>query len=159
MALPSEKDVRDLLANLLGRDVDVQPGEPVRSAPVDLFTVAVYATDTLKAVSLIACDLPLSAFLGCALALLPVAGAREAVEQRALGEEMAENLHEIFNVGATMFNGAETPHVKLYHVYQPGEQLPIDVRHWLNRPGGRLDLATDVPGYGGGRLSVVDTWQ
>lgn len=158
MALPTEKDVRDLLSNLLGKDVGVQPGDPVRSAPVDLFTVAVFSTDRLKAVSLIACDLGLSAALGSALALLPAAGAEEAVERRAMTEEMEENLHEIFNVCATMFNGPETPHVKLYHVYRPGDVLPVDVRHWLARPGGRLDLAVDVPNYRSGRLSVVDTW-
>lgn len=156
MSLPSEKAVRDLLAGLLGKEIDVFPSDPVPTAPVDLFSVAVYATDSLKAVALFVCDLELSVYLGSALSLLPSGGAKDAVANKTLSDEMFENLYEILNVGASMFNRANNPHVKLYHVYRPDDALPQDIRHWISRRGGRLDLSADVPGYGSGVLGIVD---
>lgn len=158
MSLPNEKDVRDLLAGLLGKQVALQPGDPVHTAAVDLFTVAVYATNGLKTVAVVAIDLPLSAYLGAGLAMMPAAGAKEAIEAKSLHEDLMENLHEVLNVGASMFNRKDAPHVKLYKVYAPGESLPGDVRGWLSQRGGRLDLAIDVPGYGTGGFTVVDTF-
>ena len=69
---------------------------------------------------------------------------------------MLENLHEVFNVGASIFNRPGGPHVKLHNVHEPGEALPGDVRGWLAQPGARLDVAIEVPRYGEGRLGVID---
>lgn len=158
MSLPSEKAIRDLLTGLLGKDVDVLPDDPVSVSPIDRFTVAVYATDKLRTAAVVVCDLALSAYLASALSLLPPRGAADAISGGVLSEEMEDNLHEIYNVGSSLFNSGAGPHVRLYRVYQPDDELPGDVRGWLTGRGGRVDLTVDVPRYGQGRLSVIDTF-
>jgi hypothetical protein len=153
--LPAAKDVRDMLAGLLGRPVTVAPGAPVTPAPDRPVAVAVYVDPQLAVNALCLLDLGAAAYTGGALALLPPGGCQDAVEEDGeLTALMVEALHEVVNVLSALFNTPGAPHSRLHRLYPPGEDLPGDV---AGMPAGfnRIDLALDVAGYGRGALSLV----
>ncbi len=153
--LPAAKDVRDLLAGLLGRPVAVSPGAPVTPAPDRPVSVAVYVSPEMAVNALCLLDLGASAYTAGALALLPPGGCQDAVEEDGeLTELMVEALHEVVNVVSALFNVPGAPHSKLHHLHPPGSDLPGDVAGMLAGLN-RLDLAVEVPGYGTGGLSLV----
>ncbi|MFL6107495.1 MAG: hypothetical protein ACJ72L_11070 [Marmoricola sp.] len=153
--LPSTKEIRDLLTELLDREIQVSPSAPLAPTPNNPCTVAVYVDDTLQVTSVIAFDLALSAYAGGAIGLVPVTGAQAAVEERVLSATLRENLYEVLNIAASLFNKDGATHVRLYDAHHIGNPLPGDVLVKALTLGRREDLAIDVAGYGSGRLSVV----
>lgn len=153
--LPNPKAVRDVLLELLGRDVEVALGGPWAPTPKDPGTVAVYTDDRSKLCALVFCDLALSAYIGTALALIPASTALECIEARSLTTSVSENVYEVFNIVASFFNLPERPHLRLYGMHAPGEHPPTDVSSRLRGFGNRLDLKVTVAGYGSGRMTVM----
>lgn len=153
--LPAPKEIRDLLTELLGREVAVSPSAPLAATPRNPCTVGVYVDDSLQVVALVVTDLPLSAYVGAAIGLVPVGGATQAIEEGALGETLRENLYEVLNISAASFNAEGADHVRLYDVHHAGDALPPDILARSLTLGRREDLAVDVQGYGSGRIAVV----
>lgn len=153
--LPAPIEVRDLLTGLLGREVTLSTTAPLAPGPTTPVTVATYVDDSLTVRATVACDLPLSAAAGSAIALMPPTTVAGAVESGGLDETLAENLYEVLNVLASVFNVAGAPHVRLHAVHPAAGAPPAEARMRVLALGRREDLAVQVPGYGEGRLSVV----
>lgn len=153
--LPRPKQVKDLLAELLGRDVDLAPAAPFAPGPETAASIAVYVDDTLRISALIAADLPLSAHAGSAIGLVPAAASQAAIEARALTETMAENLYEVLNVAAAMFNVPGATHLRLHELHPAGTALSPQLRARALTLGRREDLEVTIAGYGSGVLSIV----
>ncbi|MCV2392759.1 hypothetical protein OEB99_00405 [Actinotalea sp. M2MS4P-6] len=154
--LPSAVDVRELLEGLLGREVEATLGTgAVNPAEAPGAVVGVFTDDkgSLRAILII--DLALAAYAGAAIALLPLPQAEKAVANQALSENLLENIFEVLNVAASLFNHEGAPHVKLFESYKPEETLPADVQKWVLAFVRRLDMELDVSGYGKGRVSVL----
>ena len=147
--------VRDILLDMLGRDVKVGPSEPWAPSARDLVAVAVYVDDGMRLRALISCSLELSVALAAAIALIPAKAAVECVKEGRLTEDMVENLNEVLNIMAALFNRPNKPHVKLYALHVPGSPPPDDLSGQLRAFGKRSDLKVEVVGYGSGRLSLV----
>ncbi len=126
--LPVPKQVRDLFADLLDRDVDLRPGPPLAVGAHHPASVAQFVDDSLVVRAVVACDLRLSAYAGAALALVPASGAEQAVEDVALPDTLAEGLQEVFNVFSSVFNVGEATHLRLYSAHPAGQELPADAR-------------------------------
>ncbi|NEK59680.1 hypothetical protein GCU56_17625 [Geodermatophilus sabuli] len=155
LVLPAAKDVREMLVGLLGKPVSVNPGAPVTPGEERPVSVAVYVDPHLAVNALCVMDLPLSAWTGGALAMLPPGGVQDAVEEDGeLTAMLTEALHEVVNVLSALFNVPGAPHSKLYKLYAPGDDLPADLVE-MAAAFNRIDLAVDVPGYGKGALSLV----
>jgi len=153
--LPAPKDVRDMLAGLLGKPVQVSPGGPVTPARGKPVSVAVYVDPQMAVNALCVMDLAASAYTGGALALLPPGGCQDAVEEDGeLSGTMAEALHEVVNVLSAMFNTPGAPHSKLHKLFAPGDEIDGDIAGML-AAFNRIDLVVEVPGYGKGGLSLV----
>ena len=153
--LPAAKDVRDMLAGLIGRNVTVSPGAPVTPSADRPVSVAVYAAPDMSVNALCLMDLSASAYTGGALALLPPGGCQDAVEEDGeLSGMLVEALHEVVNVLASLFNTPGASHSKLHKLYAPGEQAAGDLAAML-AGFNRIDLVVDVQGYGKGALSLV----
>ena len=153
--LPAAKDVRDMLAGLVGRNVTVSPGAPVTPAPDRPVSVAVYVAPDMSVNALCLMDLGASAYTGGALALLPPGGCQDAVEEDGeLSAMLVEALHEVVNVLSALFNTPGAPHSKLHKLYAPGEDVAPDLAGML-AGFNRIDLVVDVQGYGKGALSLV----
>jgi hypothetical protein len=153
--LPATKEIKDLLTELLDRPVTVAPSTPLAPTPKNPCTVAVYVDDTLQVTSVIAFDLALSAHAGAAIGLVPAAGAEAAIEEGVLNDTLRDNLYEVLNIAASLFNADGATHVRLYDAHHIGNPLPGDVLARALTLGRREDLAVEIGGYGSGRLSVV----
>jgi hypothetical protein len=153
--LPVPKEIRDLLTELLDREVTLSPSAPLAPTPKNPCTVGVYVDDRLQVTALVAFDLPLSAHAGAAIGLVPVAGAEAAIEEGVLNDTLRENVYEVLNIAASLFNVEGADHLRLYDVHHIGVPLPGDVLGKALTLGRREDLAVEVAGYGPGRLSVV----
>jgi hypothetical protein len=153
--LPAAKDVRDMLADLVGRNVTISPGAPVTPAPDRPVAVAVYVAPDMSVNALCLLDLGAAAYTGGALALLPPGGCQDAVEEDGeLSAMQVEALHEVVNVLSSLFNTPGAPHSKLHKVYAPGEEVAADLAGLL-AGFNRIDLDVEVHGYGKGSLSLV----
>ena len=153
--LPHPKDVRDLFEGLLGRSVEVSPGEPVIPTDVQYAGVGLYVEDNLHLSAAVSADLALSAYAGAALGLVPAQSAVDAINARSVHGATWENFGELLNIGVSLFNVDGAPHVRLYETHEPGELPPTDVLELLRGLGRRLDLTVSIAGYGSGSLSIV----
>src|SRR5690349_19419610 len=146
-ALPSSLSVRNLLEDLLGRDVIVQPTDPPQAKDLSRAAVCVYVDDTLKLTAVLGLDLELAAYSGAALGLMPVGAAQACLEDKELTKIVAENVSELCNVFTGLLNKEGQPHLRMYKLYIPGEAVPNDAGAHLLALGNRMDLAVSVKGY------------
>ena len=152
--LPAPKDVRDMLAGLVGRNVTVSPGAPVTPAPDRPVAVAVYVAPNMSVNALCLLDLGAAAYTAGGLALLPPGGCQDSVEEGELSALQVEALHEVVNVLSALYNVAGAPHSRLHKLYAPGEEIAGDLEGML-AGFNRLDLDIEIQGYGKGSLSLV----
>lgn len=155
-ALPDAGQVARMLSDLVGRSVTCKAGKPVAPAPRQPVAAARFVGADGRPVAALLLDLPMAASAGAALVMLPPVVAADAVKAGALGPNIAENLLEVLNVCAGLFNSPTTPRVRFADVVT-GEKLP-DAVAALAKPGAaRLDLEVAIPGYSGGRLSALSS--
>lgn len=152
--VPTAKEVRNLLADLLARDVNVASADPF-SGDDGATTYAVYVDDLVRARVVAVGDAAFSAYAGAAIGLVPAELARSAASRRRLPAMLAENLDEVLNVCAAALNGEDREHLRLYAVHHIGTDTPHDLVSFAAVPGRRLDLEVRIPGYGDGLLSFV----
>ena len=153
--MPAAKPVRDMLTDLLGRNVEVVVSTPYAPMHGEPGTLAVYVDDRTIVRAVMVADLPFSAYAGAAIGLVPVHGAEEAIKEKLLPQALEENFYEVLNISASLMNAEGLPHLRLYQMYAPGTLPPTEVSNCARILGGRLDLAVEIAGYGKGRLSVV----
>jgi hypothetical protein len=152
--LPGTLAVRSLFEDLLGREVTVSPGEPISAEEIPTATVAIFTDASLKTYGVLGLDLPLAANAGAALGLVPAGAAEDSIEEEQLFPNLAENVFELCNVLTSLLNRKGGPHIKLYQVVYPGDELPADARAHLLALGRRIDLTVEVNRYGGGKFSL-----
>lgn len=155
--LPAPKEIRDLFADLLGRDVTYATAPPLAPGPTTPTTLAVYVSDSLEISALVICDLALSTYAGAALGLVPARAADDQIAGGHLSESLAENLYEVLNVAASLFNAPGADHLRLYNMHPAGEALSPQLQARALTLGQREDATLDIAGYGTGRLSIVLT--
>ena len=152
--LPNEAGVKDLLSMVVGSEVAVQYAAQPALDEDTVGALARYVDDEGVLRALVAVDLQVANALGAALALLPVARVREAVEAGQVPADVLENLGEVFNVGTNLLNAPDRPHLKLDGVLAVPD-LPAELVTALVRAAERVDLDIDVPGFGAGHFAVV----
>jgi hypothetical protein len=153
--LPVPKQIRDLFADLLDREVTLTPAAPQAPGPNTPTTVAVYVDDQLRISAVMVLDIELSAYAGAAIGLVPVAGADEAIEEGTLTETLRGNLFEVLNIAASMFNVPNHDHMRLHEVHPAGATLSPQARAMAFTLGRREDFRVDIAGYGAGHVSIV----
>ncbi|MEV4636015.1 hypothetical protein AB0J80_01555 [Actinoplanes sp. NPDC049548] len=152
--IPAPLAVRNLFEDLLGRDVNVSPGDPMTAENLPTGLFAIYTDTSQRMYAVLGMTLSLAANAGAALGLLPVGAAEDSIEEKTLFPNLAENVFELCNVFTSLLNREGAPHVKLYQVIYPGNPLPNDARAQLLALGKRLDLVIEVARYGKGRFSL-----
>ena len=152
--LPDAAHVASVLSGILMRKVTAQGCPPIRWPKTGAGAVAVYCTDEGRVAACCACDLPLAAQGGAALLLFPQPVAAESIRALKLEESLAENIREILNICAQLFNGVDRPHVALHAVYSDFRDLPPALANVISRSAPRLDVTVTIADYGSGRLSL-----
>ena len=153
--LPVPFQVRTLLEELFGRPVEVRPGPPWAPLGGEKGTFALYVDDRVAVRAVGVCDLPFSAYAGAAIGLVPAAAAQAAVTDGALDANTQENLYEVLNICAALYNVDGAAHMKLHDVLHVGADVAPQVQALSAVLGRRLDLIVDITGYGTGRISFV----
>jgi hypothetical protein len=153
LVLPALLVVRNLMEDLLGRDITLEPIGPPQLADLAKAALAAYVDDTLRLTAVLALDLPLAAYASAALGLMPVGGAQDCIDEGALSPVLAENLSELCNVATALLNrqGGGT-HSRLNQLTLPGQQPAADVAAHALALGNRLDLHLSIARYGAGRM-------
>jgi hypothetical protein len=154
--LPPNKAVKDVFEDLLGRDVEVSPSNDRTPVGREHLTMeAVYVDDQMRMRAVIVTDLALTAYCATAIGLVPPGGAEAAIEDGELSESLVDNISEVFNIMAGLFNRDGAPHVRLYAWYPPGDPAPADVADLTAAFIGRNDLDVSIAGYGDGQMGLV----
>lgn len=154
--LPQNKDIKDMLEMLLGREITLGSANAVSVDDRPGPTTGVYVDDEDCLSAVVLMDLELTAYVGAAIGLVPVAGAQAAVQDWSIPDTIHENACEVLNVVASLLNDATRTHQRLFETYSATDPLPDDVAVWSGVPGPRRDLDVEVKGYGHGRLSIVN---
>ena len=153
--LPSAAGVRDLLGDLLARNVTVGPGEPVVVSHIRPASVGVFSDPGGATVSTCALDLAMTGHAAGALALTPPKVVAQMLAERTPSDLLLDSLHEVMNVISVLVSTRGLPPAALSRVYHPYELLPARLHELLRQQQDRLDLRVTVPGYGVGALSLV----
>lgn len=152
--LPPTKLIKDVIDGMLGKEVAVAPADALTPADTIGGALAVYVDDGNRLGAVAGWDLSLAANVGAAVALVPVGAAEDAIEEKYLPDHLLENLSEVSNVLASVFQLPGNPHLRLDQMYRPINTADNDAVSMLYALGNRIDLSVSVPNYGGGRLSV-----
>ena len=152
--LPPTKLIKDVLDGLLGTEVSVSPADALTPADTIGGALALYIEDNGRMGAVAGWDLAGGANVGAAVALVPVGGAEAAVEDQYLPDNLLENLSEVSNVLASVFQIPGNPHLRLEQMFRPLNNAPTDAINLLYALGHRIDLNLDIPRYGTGRLSI-----
>ncbi|MGN6605561.1 MAG: hypothetical protein ACTHMS_00930 [Jatrophihabitans sp.] len=153
--LPQSKEIRDLLLDLLGRDVTLSYGDAWAPLPHDNAVTAEYIDDHDQLAVVVVVDLPFAAYVGSAIGLLPAGGAQDMVKEGRLSSPVIDNVYEILNILSSLFNKEGLDHVRIGNLHGPGGPLAGDLNTVVRRLTGRMDVKVDVQGYGQGRLGFV----
>ncbi|HEY0486776.1 MAG TPA: hypothetical protein VGD72_11060 [Mycobacteriales bacterium] len=153
--LPHPKEVKDMFADMLGRDIGVTPCDAYTPVMTDRHSAAVYVDDQNQMQAVAVLDLPLSVWIGAAIGLVPVGGAQDQVDEGELSGAVRDNLYEVLNIFSALFNKPGATHLRIYAVHAPGEPVPSDVAVLVKSIGNRVDLDVEVGGYGKGKIGVV----
>lgn len=167
-AMPAPHTVGNLLSGLLARSVKVNKSSspsaaraparaPAPSAAKASQAVAVYTDDQGSVAALCLCDMSLASHAGAALSLIPAGVAAEAARTGVMPPSIAENLYEVANVAASLFNADGGPHLKLREVVTTTQALPAALSEVASRASERIDLEVNITGYGQGQMSVLLT--
>ena len=154
LTLPGLMPVRSMLEDLLGREVTVTPADPATACNLPKMAVALYVDGAGRLNAVLGMDLPLAAYAGAALGLLPPGAAEDSIEEKQLSPMLRENVQELYNILTGLLNKEGGPHLTLYRVVAPGEALPTDAAAQLLALGNRLDVKVEIARYGGGLFAL-----
>lgn len=152
--LPELERVEETLVCLFGRQVVVSPAKlKLRAKKARVF--AAYIDDDDELAAMWTANAEAAGYLGAALSMLPVAVAREATRARSLSDVIRENLYEVVNIFANLFDSPGAPHIRLDRLVTSKDGLADAATALLRKPRSQLDLQIDIAGYGAGQIAFV----
>lgn len=151
--MPIPEEVGDFLGDLLGAAVSVSkaPAPDLDDQP-DAFVSAIYVEDDDRPGGVCLADLGLAASAGAALAMMPNAVVKEAMDAGALPEGLHENFYEVANIMTRLLNGPSVPHVRITELVHG---VPEGVRQVLDTAVGKKHYDVTIIGYPGGKLVLA----
>lgn len=155
ISFPESKQVNDLFAMLLGKRCKITNDKPMGRRPGESAAIGIYVDDAGELVAAVVCDIALAGAAGTALSMLPPKMAKDCIRTKRLPEAVSENLYEVLNIGASLFNSARTSHVKLLEVVHEPARPSKEVQLLLRKPSQRMDLSVEVTGYDAGKIHVL----
>jgi len=97
-----------------------------------------------------------SIYIGSALAEIPPAEAESHIETNKIPDNVLENFQEVMNIGASLFNKPDLPHVSFGKVILSTDDIPEEIAQIISNPGKRSDFKTVFPEYGEGEMSMLE---
>lgn len=155
LALPTELSVRNVMSDVLDRDVSVSHANgPALEDGAGL--LAVYRDDEQQVRAVAGWSVPLVIAAGASLGLVPPGFAAELVAERLVRKDLLDNVLEMCNVLVAAFGrGEDTPHLRFAGHHHPASGADADIRELANRHSNRLDLLIGIAGYPEGVLTLA----
>lgn len=153
--LPKPLQLSKTLVMLFGGKVPATPGKPLDLKPNSGNLLVSYIDDDDKVVAACACDIPLAAYAGSALSMLPANAANDAIKRKKLEQTMLDNLYEVANILSTLIMDDTTPHLRIGELYSDLSKLPDEVQEMLRKVQGQAHFTLNIPRYGNGCLSLL----
>lgn len=150
--LPAADTLCATLTKIIGRPIRGKPNKAASLAPLASVFVGTYDDGAGTLEGLWLADLPLAAYLGASLTLVPLGVANEAIRARKISPELQENAREVANITANSFTEKR---VRLVHFWAPGEPVSAEAEAFAAAKGSVLELPLEVGGYGTGKLWLV----
>ncbi len=150
--LPQNIPTMQCLKDLLGVNVTVKKADKIVKDP-QFWSTFVGDDDHLSVVC--AVDLPLGAYMSCALSGTPKNVAEEFIKAKTLETSNAETVREVVNVISSLFNVAGAPHVRLKTFAARGSKEYTDIAAQAVKGRARVDQAVAVDRYGAGSMAFV----
>lgn len=149
--VPTPARAVEMLEPLLGEKV--QPGKGIQLKPATSY-VATYVNGAGTLVAICALDLAFAAYAGAALSGIPAAAAKDAIAEKTITDNMAENVSEVMNIMSRVFMSDKSPHLRFQKLCRPGEDAAV-----INAfaATGRCDVGVSIARYGSGSLSFLLT--
>jgi putative intracellular protease/amidase len=151
---PKPGTIRQIISDLLGREVTVVRGDPLVLEPDTLAVVSDFIADDGTIAAICLTDLRLSNALGAALTMVPPRRVDEIVKNRVVDEQNLASLTEIVNIMARLFNSNDCGHLKWHKIYTLPGELPEDAVGLMKSTVARRDYDVTLEAYGAGKLSV-----
>ncbi len=152
---PKPEAIRQIIADLLGREVTIVRGDAQvieRDTPA---VVSDFVADSGNIAAICLTDLRLSNALGGALTMVPAAQVDESVKKWVVEPSNLENLTEILNVLSRLFNSDDCEHLKWDKAHTLPCELPDGTQSLMKAPMARRDYDVTVDEYGSGKLSIL----
>lgn len=153
VTLPSPQAVRDVLSDLFGRKVTVEPGTSQELTPDRRSHAAVYRRDDGRVAAVCIWDLAASAAAAGALGGLSEVAVARALESGELSGDMLEFLHEVANIVARLLNAPPAEHSVLAALHPVPGPVPRDVADVVRAPGARADQQVQMEGLPSGLIT------
>lgn len=153
--LPSGEHVTRTLSDLLGRPVIAKVMKPLDLNAPRTFLWGVYIDDGSRVRAACGCDLTFAAAAGAAFLMFPPARAQESIKAGKLEDVLQENLAEVLNILAHLFNDAAEDHLRFRNIVIQNGPVPSDVKQVMQARAGSIDFEVSVTGYGNGKLSFM----
>ena len=153
--LPSGENVTRTLSGLLDRSVIVKVMKPLDLKAPRTFLWGVYIDDGSQIRAACGCDLAFAAAAGAAFTMFPPARAQESLKAGKLEDVLQENLAEILNILAHLFNDAAEDHLRFRNIVVQNGAMPADVKHVMQARAAAMDFEVKVTGYGDGKISFM----
>ena len=119
--IPASLSIRNLFEDLLGRDVNVSPGDPmVRGRPAPPPCSLSSPTRRQQLYAVLGMQLSARGQRGRRPGSAAARRREDSIEEKKLFPNLAENVFELCNVLTSLLNREGGPHVKLYQVIYPG---------------------------------------
>lgn len=146
---PKLKELSDHLEPLIGRTTTVTPSKAPNKFKETCQTARYVARDG-KLAAVCQFDLELAAYLGAALAMIPIASAQDDVKSGKLSPTLVDAFREVANILAGVLCVDGAPHVRWTDVVAGLAAMPADAKAVVAKPCERIDVHVEVEGYGGG---------
>lgn len=151
--LPSRHSVRQLLEDLLGRDVEVADGRPVAARTTNV--TGLYVTARLATAAITVVDLGGAARIGGAIGGIGRAVVEESVGRRELTPALLAAAERALGGLAAAFTGSQPARIRLYQMYAPNDVVPADAAGLAGSARNRMDISVRIAGYGPAQISIV----
>lgn len=152
---PRAESIKQIIGDLLGREVTVVRGDTLALERDTPAVISDYTTDDGSVAAICITDLRLSNALGAALTMVSPDAVEAAVKKWKIDEQNLENLAEIVNIMARLFNHDDCDHLRWSQTHTLPGELPAEITTLMREPLARRDFDVIVEEYGAGKLSVL----
>ena len=140
------------LGDIMGRTVESTGIDPIEFDGDDVWFTGVFIEDDETVSGAYITDLPMAAFAGASLAMIPKPVAEDAISSGELPESLRENVAEVANIASALLNSPVFPHLRMRDFV---DGIPDEVRDLIVKANGRRDLQLSVDDYGDGRVALL----